>query len=58
MLTIYNDVVELYPIAIYNDPGTRLWKVVYEGEDGNQYKLNDTLYVAAASRAETGCWCM
>ena len=54
MLTIYNDVVELYPIAIYNDPGTRLWKVVYEGEDGNQYKLNDTLYVAAASRADDG----
>ena len=48
MLTLYNGVIELFPITITADPGTRLWKVVYEGEDGAQYKLNDTLYVAAA----------
>ena len=54
MVVIYNDMVELYPIAITNDPGTRLWKVLYEGEDGSQYKLNDTLYVAAAVNNEAG----
>lgn len=48
MLTVYNGTIELYPIAITSDPGTRLWKVVYEGEEGAQYKLSDTLYVAAA----------
>lgn len=47
MVTIYNDKMELYPISITNDPGIRLWKVIYEGENGMQYKLNDTLYVAA-----------
>lgn len=46
--------MQLYPISIANDPGTRLWKVLYEGEDGNQYKLNDTLYVAAAVDSEKG----
>ena len=51
MLTIYNGVVEMYPIAIASDPGTRLWKVLYEGEDGAQYKVSDTLYVAAAVEA-------
>lgn len=48
MLTIYNGIVEMYPIAITGDPGTHLWKVLYEGEDGTQYKVSDTLYVAAA----------
>ncbi len=47
MVTVYNDMMELYPISISADPGTRLWKVLYAGEDGTQYKLNDTLYVAA-----------
>ena len=47
MLTIYNGNMQLYPISITADPGTPLWKVVYEGEDGTQYKINDTLYVAA-----------
>ena len=51
MLTIYNGTIEMYPIAITSDPGTRLWKVVYEGEDGSQYKVCDTLYVAAAVEA-------
>jgi hypothetical protein len=46
--------MELFPIAITADQGTRLWKVIYEGEDGSQYKLNDTLYVAAAVDAEQG----
>ena len=54
MVTIYNGVMELYPITIINDPGTRLWKVLYEGENGVQYKLNDTLYVAAVSDAQDG----
>jgi hypothetical protein len=54
MVTIYNGIMELYPITITEDPGTRLWKVLYEGEDGAQYKLNDTLYVAAASKADDG----
>ena len=48
MMTIYNGVMELYPIAFYSDPGIKLWKVLYEGEDGTQYKVSDTLYVAAA----------
>ncbi len=47
MVVIYNDVMELYPIAISSDPGMRLWKALYEGEDGMQVKLTDTLYVAA-----------
>lgn len=51
MLTLYNGTVEMYPIAITSDPGTRLWKVLYEGEDGTQYKVSDTLYVAAAVEA-------
>ena len=51
MLTIYNGIVEMYPITIASDPGTRLWKVLYEGEDGDQYKVCDTLYVAAAVEA-------
>lgn len=47
MVTLYNGTVQFYPISITSDPGTRLWKVVYEGEDHAQYKINDTLYVAA-----------
>ena len=54
MVVIYNDIMELYPITITSDPGTRLWKVVYEGEEGVQYKLNDTLYVAAVVDGENG----
>ena len=54
MVVTYNDDMELYPISITNDPGTRLWKVVYEGEDGMQYKLNDTLFVAATIDSEKG----
>ena len=54
MVTIYNDIMELFPISITADPGTRLWKVVYEGEEGMQYKLNDTLFVAAAIDSEKG----
>lgn len=52
MMVIYDGVMELYPISITADPGTRLWKVLYEGEDEQQYKLNDTLYVAAVSEAD------
>ena len=52
MLTIYNGIIELYPISITANPGSRLWKVVYEGEDGAQYKVNDTLFVAATVDAE------
>ncbi len=48
MMTIYNGVMELYPISISNDPGLRLWKVLYEAEDGMQCKINDTLFVATA----------
>lgn len=48
MMTIYNGVMELYPISITNDPGLRLWKAVYECEDGTQCKISDTLFVAAA----------
>ena len=54
ILTRYNDVIELYPYTITGNPGTRLWKVVYEGEDGQNYKLNDTLYVAAVVDGEAG----
>ena len=52
MVTIYNGNMELYPISIKADPGTLLWKVIYEGEDGMQCKLNDTLYIAATVEAE------
>ena len=52
MVTIYNNVMELYPISISVDEGTRLWKVVYEGEDGAQYKISDTLYIAATVDVE------
>ena len=48
MLTLYNGVIELYPIAITGDQGKRLWKVLYEGYDGMQCKISDTLYVAAS----------
>ena len=54
MVTIYDGIMELYPISITGDPGTRLWKVVYEGEEGMQYKVNDTLYVAAVVDAPEG----
>ncbi len=54
MVTIYNGAMQLYPISITSDPGTRLWRVLYAGEDGAQYKLNDTLYVAAAVDCEKG----
>jgi len=47
MVTTYNGVMELYPISITNDAGMPLWKAVYEGEDGMQCKISDTLYVAA-----------
>lgn len=53
MMSIYNGEMELFPTSITNDPGSKLWKVLYEGEDGNQYKLNDTLYVAAAVDSES-----
>lgn len=52
MLTLYNNAIELYPISITNNPGTPLWKVLYEGEDGMTCKINDTLYVAATVNAE------
>ena len=51
MVIIYNDIMELYPISITNDPGMRLWKALYEGEDGMQCKISDTLFVAAAVNA-------
>ena len=54
MVTIYNGTMELFPLRITNDPGTRLWKVLYEGENGEWYKVNDTLYVAAVSDAADG----
>ncbi|MBO4721381.1 MAG: hypothetical protein J5629_00435 [Muribaculaceae bacterium] len=44
MVTIYNDNYQLYPITIEEAPGTRLWKVTYEGLEGNM-KLADSLYV-------------
>lgn len=54
MVVNYEGTMELYPITITGDSGTRLWKVVYEGEDGQQYKISDTLYVAAAVDNEKG----
>lgn len=54
MLTLYNGIIELYPITITSNPGTRLWKVLYEGEDGMMCKIMDTLYVAAAVEGEKG----
>lgn len=44
MVTIYNNNYQLYPITIEEAPGTRLWKVTYEGLEGNM-KLADSLYV-------------
>jgi len=51
MMSIVDGTMVLYPISITGDPGTRLWKVLYEGENGAQYKINDTLYVAAVADA-------
>ena len=45
MVTIYNNNYQIYPITIEEAPGTRLWKVTYEGLEGNM-KIADTLYVA------------
>ena len=45
MVTIYNNNYQLYPISIEEALGTRLWKVTYEGLEGNM-KIADTLYVA------------
>lgn len=44
MVTIYNNNYQLYPITIEEAPGTRLWKVTYEGLEGNM-KIADSLYV-------------
>jgi hypothetical protein len=44
MVTIYNNNYQLYPISIEEAPGTRLWKVTYEGLEGNM-KIADSLYV-------------
>ena len=44
MVSIYNDVYQLFPITIEEAPGTRLWKVTYEGLEGNM-KIADSLYV-------------
>ena len=54
LMSIYYGTMELFPISITSDLGTRLWKTLYAGEDGTQYKLNDTLYVVAASDAASG----
>ena len=54
MVISYNGEMELYPISITSDPGTHLWKVLYEGEDGMTCKIIDTLYVAAAVDGEKG----
>jgi len=45
MVTIYNNNYQFYPISIVEAPGTRLWKVTYEGLEGNM-KIADSLYVA------------
>ena len=45
MVTIYNNNYQIYPITIVEAPGTRLWKVTYEGLEGNM-KIADSLYVA------------
>lgn len=54
MMSIFDGTMELFPYSITCDAGTRLWRVLYEGEDGVQYKLNDTLYVAASVDSERG----
>ena len=54
MLTLYNGEIELYPISITSNPGTHLWKVLYEGEDDMTCKVLDTLYVAAVVDGEKG----
>ena len=45
MVTIYNNNYQICPISIEEAPGTRLWKVTYEGLEGNM-KIADSLYVA------------
>jgi len=44
IVTIYNNNYQLYPISIQEAPGTRLWKVTYNGLQGNM-KIADSLYV-------------
>lgn len=54
MVSIYNDAYQLYPISISVDEGERLWKVWYFGEDEDQVKVVDSLYVVAATQGEDG----
>lgn len=44
MVTIFNNNYQLYPITIVETEGTRLWKVTYDGLEGNM-KIADSLYV-------------
>ena len=52
MVTIHNNNYELYPISITAAPGTRLWKITYNGVDGTNYKVADSLYVVLPAKNE------
>ena len=51
MVTIYNGNCQLYPISIEQNEGDRLWRIWYYGEDGNEVKVADSLYVVRPVRA-------
>ena len=50
MVNVYNDKYELYPITISTTPGTRMWKITYQGENGTSYKVADSLFVAVPGK--------
>ncbi len=52
MVTIHNNNYELYPISITTTPGTRMWKITYQGENGTNYKVADSLFVVLPAKNE------
>lgn len=52
MVTIHNNNYELYPISISTTPGTRMWKITYQGENGTSYKVADSLFVVLPAKNE------
>lgn len=54
MVTIYNGTYQIYPIGIETSEGERLWKIWYYGEDGEQVKVADSLYVLRATDSADG----
>lgn len=54
MVTIFNDAIQLYPIAFYEVQGTPLWNIWYMYQEGDTFQISDTLYVVKATQAADG----